>query len=125
MDRAVEDVDEGDHDDALDDLLVARIAVATMYRSAKTQAQTDIYTASNKFLKSTLQGESAYFEKMALDAGDDRTRIIAYRSQKLLARGYIMQPPPLTISTLLKPRPSPSMSTARLLRILHRFRTST
>ncbi|KAB3547281.1 MAG: hypothetical protein C5617_004550 [ANME-2 cluster archaeon] len=79
MDRAVEDVDKGDHDDALDDLLVARIAVATMYRSAKTQAQTNIYTASNKFLKSTLAGESAYFEKMALDAGDDRTRIIAYR----------------------------------------------
>ncbi|KAF5413473.1 MAG: hypothetical protein C5S49_08370 [Candidatus Methanogaster sp.] len=79
MDRAVEDVSGGDHEDALDDILVARIAVATMYRSAKTQAQTDIYTASNKFLKSTLAGESAYFEKMALDAEDDRTRIIAYR----------------------------------------------
>lgn len=79
MDRAVVDIGKGDHEDALDDLLVARIAVATMYRSAKTQAQTDIYTASNKFLKSTMQGESAYFEKMALDAEDDRTRIIAYR----------------------------------------------
>ena len=79
MDRAVGAVEGGDHEDALDDLLVARIAVATMYRSAKTQAQTDIYTASNKFLKSTLQGESTYFGKMALDAEDDRTRIIAYR----------------------------------------------
>ncbi|MEA3282829.1 MAG: hypothetical protein U9Q68_09815, partial [Euryarchaeota archaeon] len=79
MDRAVEDVDGGDHEDALDNLLIARIAVSTMYRSAKTQAQTDIYTASNKFMKNILQGESAYFEKMASDAEDDRTRIIAYR----------------------------------------------
>jgi hypothetical protein len=79
MDRAVGDIDGGDHEGAMDDLFVARIAVATMYRSAKTQAQTDIYTASNKFLKSTMQGESAYFEKMARDAEDDRTRIIAYR----------------------------------------------
>jgi hypothetical protein len=79
MDRAVVKVDGGEQADALDDLLVARIAVATMYRSAKTQAQTNIYTASDKFLKSTLQGESAYFEKMASDAEDDRTRIIAYR----------------------------------------------
>ncbi|MEA1894249.1 MAG: hypothetical protein U9N36_03410, partial [Euryarchaeota archaeon] len=79
MDRAVVKVGGGDQEDALDDLLVARIAVATMYRSAKTQAQTNIYTASNKFLKNTLQGESAYFEKMASDADDDRTRIIAYR----------------------------------------------
>ena len=79
MDRAVEAVGGGDQEDALNDLLVARIAVATMYRSAKTQAQTNIYTASNKFLKSTLAGESAYFEKMASDADDDRTRITAYR----------------------------------------------
>ncbi len=79
MDRAVEAVDGGDQEDALNDLLVARIAVATMYRSAKTQAQTDIYTASNKFMKNILQRESAYFEKMASDADDDRTRIIAYR----------------------------------------------
>jgi len=79
MDRAIENVDGNNHEDSLDCLLVARIAVETMHRSAKTQSQTNIYTASNNLLITILRGESAYFERMAVDAEDDRTRIIAYR----------------------------------------------
>jgi hypothetical protein len=79
MDHAIENVDGNNHEDSLDCQLVARIAVATMQRSAKTQRATNIYTASNNLLITMLQGESAYFEKMAADAEDDRTRIIAYR----------------------------------------------
>ncbi len=79
MDRAVRKVDNNEHEDALDDLLVARIAVETMRKSAHTSSQTGIYTMSNNFINSILHKESAYFETMASDADDDRTRIIAQR----------------------------------------------
>lgn len=79
MEEAVQKIDEYDHVEALDNLLVARIAVETIRKSAKTSAQTDIYTMSNNFINGILHKESAYFENMASNAGDDRTRIIAYR----------------------------------------------
>jgi len=79
MDRVVQEVDNNDHEGALNDLLVARIAVETMRKSAHTPSQTNIYTISNNFINSILYKESAYFEKMASDASDDRTKIIAQR----------------------------------------------
>ena len=79
MGQSVQRIDEGDHEAATDDLLVAGIAVDTMQKSAKTQAQTNIYKMSDDYIKSILQKESAYFEKMAAGAEDDRTKIIAYR----------------------------------------------
>lgn len=79
MDRAVQKVDRNDHEGALDDLLVARIAVETMRKSAHTSSQTDIYTMSNNFINSILHEESMYFEKMASDTDNDRARIIAQR----------------------------------------------
>jgi hypothetical protein len=60
MDQAVRKTGAGDHGAATNDLLVAGIAVDTMQKSAKTQAQTNVY-------------------KMSDDAEDDRTKIIAYR----------------------------------------------
>ena len=79
MGEAVRKTDEGDHGAATNDLLVAGIAVDTMQKSAKTQAQTTIYKMSNDYISGILQKESLYFEKMAADAEDDRTKIIAYR----------------------------------------------
>jgi len=79
MGRAVQKVDGGDYEGALNDLLVARISVATMQKSAKDQSQTTICKMSNDYLTGVLQKESAYFEAMAKGATDDRTRIVAYR----------------------------------------------
>jgi len=79
MEQAVMKTGEDDHGAATNDLLVAGIAVDTMQKSAKTQAQTTIHKMSNDYITGILQKESAYFEKMAADAEDDRTKIIAYR----------------------------------------------
>ena len=79
MDRALGRIDEDCHGDALNDLLIARISVDTMQKSAKTKSQTAICTASNNFVGGALQKESAHFEAMASGANDDRTRIVAHR----------------------------------------------
>ena len=79
MEQAVRKTGEGDHGAATNDLLVAGIAVDTMQKSAKTDAQTNIHKMSNDYITGILQKESIYFEKMAADAADDRTKIIAYR----------------------------------------------
>ena len=79
MEQVVLKTGEGDHGAATNDLLVAGIAVDAMQKSAKTQVQTNIHKMSNDYITGILQKESLYFEKMAADAEDDRTKIIAYR----------------------------------------------